>query len=388
MGGRPTNLLQAVDRGYTVNRQDGIDRPVYDMIDNPNNSRGLPPDLFNLIPRAGRYQETGTSPFDVAERLHGAARQADMGFQNNLGTESDLRGVRPDDIQRELILREMAQQKPDLALFTRAMADQDQSMATISSKSDLRQMAAQQGPAMTGFDERLVGSFKQQQEMARRAMYGQFALDETQKRAMPLPDVEPVQVSIMDAAGNLTQTVRDMDYRDVLSQRRDLGNQGYGQLQQRIPVAYDDNGDRYPVVNVGHENMRSYPYTDKGKADLARGEAFTQNNQFHSIGPGGERIFHGVQSLPLTMGVTPGRADNFTPDEAIRIQPAYQYNQADMQNTAGDRLRGEGYVPPAILTPEELTRRLSGNGYQSEWQQRAYGNGGGTMPPAFGGSMR
>jgi hypothetical protein len=72
------------------------------------------------------------------------------------------------------------------------------------------------------------------------------------------------------------------------------------------------------------------------------------------------------------MGVVPGRADNFTPDEAIRIQPAYQYNQADMQNTAGDRLRGEGYVPSAILTPEELARRNAGIGYQSQWQQRPY----------------
>jgi hypothetical protein len=341
MGGQATNLLEAVDRGYTVNRQDGIDRRVYDMVDRPNSSRSLPPNLFNLVPRGNQVIEVGKDVFGQAEQLHAASRQANMGFNNALQIEADVKGYSLDEIHRELVFKGMG---PEAEAIARANTEA-------------------YAPPMSAFDNRLVGSFKQQQEMARRAMYGQSILDETQRRAMPLPDVEPMRVSIMDDAGDLRQQVMPVDYRDMLQARRDLSQQGYGQLQQRLPVAYGQDSDRYPVINVGHPNMKAYGYTKDGKADLAAGREFTQNNEFYTQDNEGVRQFYGGQSFPLTLGVVPSHPSDFIADQAIRIQPAYQYNQTDRQNTAGNRLRGEGYVPPAILDPFELARRNAGISY-------------------------
>lgn len=324
-------------------------------------------DLFDLVPRNQYLASPTTGVFDQVQNLHRASRQADMAFDNALQIEADIKGYTPDEVQRELIFRAMGPEAGAIA----------------------RSETAAYAPTMTGFDNRLVNSFRQQQEMARRAAYGQFAYDETERRAINLPDVEPYRVTIgqatPDGSLKLTESVQNLDYRDMLAQRRTLAAQGYGQLQQRIPVQYGQEGSAYPVVEVGHQNMRGYPHTKEYK-QTPSDQRFTENNQFYSIGPDGRRVMHGTATLPLTLGQNPSRADDFVADEAIRIQPAYQYGREDFQNTAGDRLRGEGYVPPAILDPIELARRNAGISYESTWQQRPYGTssvGIGMMPMAF-----
>lgn len=343
----------------TDGREDDIGFNGYNdygnSINNPFGDYELPSDQF-IVPKKIPGDSTrvivrnNTTAYDQVDRLEKAARSANIGYQYNLSETQDFTGYPASQIEGDLILRTIGKEDPELEMFARRMADQPQS-AALSTATALRNVP------LNGIDERLLNSFQQQQEMARRAQFGQIAYDNNERQAMPLPDVEPVRVSVLDEDGNFSQTVQDMDYRDMLAQRRQMAQQGYGQLQQRLPVSYDQNGDRYPVVQVGPVNIDAYQHGNEYKADVAaQANPFTVNNQFFA-GPRENRIMHGQQSLPITLGVNPSRADDFVPDEAIRIQPGYSYSRADFQNTAGNRMRGEGYVEPPILTPAELARR-------------------------------
>lgn len=338
-----------------------------DTLDNLQAQYGNRNDLFALMPRGTNYIEPNQSAYARVEDLQRAARQQNANYQNRLGNEAEGLGLSPEALQRELMLTDMAQRNPNLALLARAMADQPQSMATINSKSELQAMADSPMLAATDYDRQLINAYNRQEEMSRRAALGQFTLDDVQRQSMPLPDVQNVRVSNLDADGNFTQSVQPMDYRDVLAAVRANQQAGYGQLQQALPVQYDEGGDRFSVIQVGPTNIDSYignpdkPHK-KYLADLGANVPFTQPNQFFSQ-PGPElssRVFHGQQELPITLQVRPSRADDFVPEESIRVQPVYQYGREDMINTAGNRLRGEGYVPPGILTQAELEARVKG----------------------------
>jgi hypothetical protein len=323
---------------------------------------------FEMLPRSENWNES-IDAHDQLSRLQRTQRQENAAFRNKLEGRAEDIGQYQNEIHRQLILKEMARRNPEAAVVANAMADRTpQDFGSPEVQSVMSQGLS--GVPTTDYDRHLLNSFQRQQEMERRAQLGEFIMRTTQEETMPLPDVEPVTRTVMgidrEGYAKFRTTTKPMDYRDVLAQARGFQERGYGQLQQAIPVQYDENGSRFPVMQVGPANMNAYRRSKSDSDNLYNyvddsnaGVAYTKPNQFsHQATPAlSSRVFHGQQSFPVTMDVMPSRADNFTPEEAIRVMPAYQYTQDDLRNSAGNRLRGEGYAPSGALADQEIQRR-------------------------------
>lgn len=282
---------------------------------------------------------------DQIDRLNRVARSTNAAYQSHAEGFATDRGYYPQDVQREVLISTM---QPEAQTIVREVTEPGMPVSVSNS---------------------LIESYLRSAEMESRAGRAQNIVDQVAQQTMPLSDTEAYRVSwvkeMPDGFGPVKSATREMDFRDAMAKVRSGQQEGYGQLQQELPVAYDQKGERYSLMNVGEYNIPAYQRSEKGKADAAAGVALTMPNQFYAkTGPDlSDRAFFGQQSLPIAMGVNPSRLDEFTPEEAVRIQPVYQRTHDEMINTAGNRLRSEGYSPPALLSEQERIARLTGDGY-------------------------
>lgn len=321
----------------------------------------------------------GLEAQDQVNNLNRSARYADAGYRSSLDSNADYYGVYPKDLEREVVLRGMG---PEDQFYARAYADQDQSAARLPA-NDLQALISQQ-QTMPGFgngtatslanrqkNDELVDAYLKASEMRSRAGRGQAILDNVQTRTLDLPDQGNYRVTFSEPGNDGWTAPRSVeyegvDYRDILGKAQDAKTAGFGQMQQALPAQVNDAGQLRTFMQIGPESIAGYSRgtspTSNYQQDLAAGTPFTSPNQIFVQASNREagdptRQFYGNQTLPVTISADGTDFRDYDPNNALQIQPIYTPTDAERRNTVGQRLRGEGYSPEAVLADVELRRR-------------------------------